>query len=73
MMVRSVNGTERHKWKLGEEANKVKKEEMAGGGVERTWLGQERRRKEGVCEARVVAERVSQGLVFFPLRLVTLA
>jgi hypothetical protein len=46
---------------------------MAGGGVERTWLGQERRRKEGVCEARVVAERVSQGLVFFPLRLVTLA
>ncbi len=38
MMVRSVNGTERHRWKLGEEANRMKKEEVAGGGVERTWL-----------------------------------
>jgi hypothetical protein len=27
------------RWKLKEEANRMKKEEMAGRGVERGWLG----------------------------------
>jgi hypothetical protein len=37
------NGT-RGRWKLGEEANRMKKEEMAGGGVERGWLGQKKKK-----------------------------